>query len=171
MGPGAGEAGETVFCAGEIDLKAGFTGAGSVGENAEDDFATVNDGEFCQAFPVALLAGAEIVVENNDVCAEGFAGFKDFFGFPAADEVGGIDIAQVDDFTAEDGDAIGFCEADEFVEMLAGCKGGIALAFHPHEISCEGFFSGLYECLQTVLLCNLTKLVYDNDNICECGKG
>lgn len=81
VGPGAFEAGEGVGETSELDLDAGFAGLGALGEDVEDDFVAVDDGEFGEVFPVALLGWGEFVIEDEEVGVDFFCVVEDFLGF------------------------------------------------------------------------------------------
>lgn len=78
VAPHAGEPREGVLLAGEIDLEPCFCGAGAHGEDVEDDFFAVDDGEVAFFFPCALLGWAEAVVEDDDIALEFFGACDEF---------------------------------------------------------------------------------------------
>jgi hypothetical protein len=83
-------------------LEDGFAGLRAVGEDLENDFLAVDDGEFGEFFPVALLGGREGFVEDDDVAAFGFGELDEFFGFAAAKEGGRGGGAELDELGADD---------------------------------------------------------------------
>ena len=97
MGPLAYEAGEKVLVLGELHLELAFAGAGVSGEYVEDEGGAVDD-LFAQLFfQVALLGGAECVVEDYDICLKLALEVADFFQFALADvERGGLFESLVD---------------------------------------------------------------------------
>lgn len=124
VGPGAGEAGEGILHAGEGDLEDGFAGLGAVGEDIEDDLFAVDDGDFGEFFPVALLGGGEGVVEDDEVGFEFFGAGDDGVGFAGAEEGGGGGLAEGDEFAAYDADAEVGDEFVEFFEEVGAFAGG-----------------------------------------------
>ena len=89
VGPLAREAGEEVLVLGEFDLKLALASAGVAGEDIEDEGGAVDDlfADFC--LEVALLGGAEFVVEDYDISFELVLKVAYFFQLALADVVGG----------------------------------------------------------------------------------
>lgn len=81
VGPHAGEPGDGIFEAGELDLEAGLFSSGAHVEDVEDDFVAVNDAEVGVGFPGALLAWGEFVVDDDAVGVELFGLLDEFGGF------------------------------------------------------------------------------------------
>ena len=121
--PGAGEPRKRILHAGESDLENGFAGAGAVGEDIEDDFFAVDDGDAGEFFPVALLSGREGFVDDDEISAELFGLGDHLLGLAAAEKGGGRGDAEVDEFAADDADVKIFDELVKFFEELGGLTG------------------------------------------------
>ena len=140
MAPSAGEAREGILHAGEGDLEDGLAGLGTVGEDLEDDFLAVDDGEFGEFFPIALLSGREGLVENDDVAALGFGEFDEFLGLAAAEEGGGGRDAELNELGADDGELEVFDELGEFGEELGAFAGGHRFGLYADKEGAFDFF-------------------------------
>ncbi len=118
--PHPGEAGEGVLHAGELDLEAGLFGAGAHGEDIEDDFLAIDDADAGVCFPGALLAGGELVIEDDGVAAEVLGFGDEFLAFSGAGEIAFVGVADEGEGAAADADAEGFYECGEFIEEGGG---------------------------------------------------
>ncbi len=138
------EARQRVLHAGELDLEASLLGLGAQGEDIEDDFLAVDDGEVSIFFPSALLGGAELVVENDDVALEVFRHVDEFGALAGTHEVARRLLGDAHEFG---GGGLDAQRADEFLQFLqqAGRLIGIAaVEVHPDEegtLDHFGFFS------------------------------
>ena len=124
VSPGAGEAGERILHARESDLEDGLAGLRAVGEDVEDHLLSVDHGDRGEFFPIALLGGAEGLVEDDDVALEETGGADDLLHLAGADEGGGAGRAEVDEGVTDDGDAEVFDEFLELGEEFDGFAGG-----------------------------------------------
>ena len=124
MGPRAREAGQGIFHAGQRDLQHGFAGLRAVGENLQNDFLSVDDGEAGFLFPVALLGRGEFLVEHDDVGFLFLGQGDEFGGFARADEKFRLLVlAQVDEDGAGDGDLEVFDELLQFSQQFLAFAG------------------------------------------------
>jgi hypothetical protein len=144
VGPHAGESGEGVFHAGEVDLEAGFAGVGAQVEDIEDDFLAIDGGEIGFFFPGALLGGGEFVVEDDAIAVEFFGELHGFVGFAFAHEVSLVGVADEVADGFDDADVEGFDEFAEFFEEGFGFGFAVALEVGADEegaLDHFGFFS------------------------------
>ncbi len=130
MGPGSREAWQGILHAGEGDLEDGFAGVRAVGEDFEDDFLAVDDGEAGKLLPVALLGGREGFVEDNQLGAELLGAGDELVGFAGAEQGAGGVGTQVDEILADDLVAQIFNELDELVEQFGAFAGGHLGSLH-----------------------------------------
>ena len=105
-------------------MEDGFARLGAVGEDLEDHFLAVDDGQFGEFLPVALLGGREGFVEDNDVAAFGFCEFDQLFCFAAAKERGGGSGTELDELGSDDRELQIFDQFGEFIEELSAFAGG-----------------------------------------------
>ena len=143
VSPGAGEARKRVFHARERDLEDGFAGVGAVGEDLEDDLFAIDDAEAGEFFPIALLGGGELFVEDDDVGLGGFGLVGEFLGFSGAEKERGRGRAQVDERGGDDLEVEVFDELFQFREKFGALAGGHVLSLNADE---EGAFeiTGLF---------------------------
>jgi len=118
VGPGAGEARERIFLAGERDLEHGLPGVGALGENLEDDLLPVDDGEVGEFFPVALLSGRKVVVEDDEIGGVGPGLGGEFLRLAAAEEKRRRGLAQGDERGAGDAEAEIFHQLTQLVQQF-----------------------------------------------------
>ena len=57
---------QTVFQLGQFHLQAAFGGAGTAGENIEDELRAIDDPHATEALEVSLLSGGKFVVDDDD---------------------------------------------------------------------------------------------------------
>lgn len=138
VSPGAGETWERIFHAREGDLEDGFAGVGAIGEDLEDDLFAIDDAEAGEFFPVALLGGRELFVEDDDVGVGGFGLIGELLGFAAAEEKSGCGGAQVNQGAGDDLEAEVFDELLQLGEEFGALAGG-------HVMSLDADKEGAFE--------------------------
>ena len=119
-------------------MEDGFAGAGAVGEDVEDDFFAVDNGELGSFFPIALLSRGEAFVENDEVGVEFLGLCDEFLGFATAEESGGRGGAEFDENLTDDGDAQIFHELDQLRQEFIAFAVRHVVGLHAEE---EGAFA------------------------------
>jgi len=100
----------------------GLLGLGAAGEDVQDDFLAVDDGQFGEFFPVALLAGAEIDVENDDIGLDTEGHGLDLLGLARAEVKMRRGAHDARDEAADDLHAHRVGQAGQLVQMLLGLQ-------------------------------------------------
>ncbi|MPM92209.1 hypothetical protein SDC9_139344 [bioreactor metagenome] len=69
MGPGAGEAGQSILVLGQLHLQDAFAAFGVLSKNVQNEGSTVNDAHMGSqnALQLALVAGSEFIIKNDDI--------------------------------------------------------------------------------------------------------
>ena len=132
VAPHACEAGEGVLHAGELDLQPGFAGFRALRKDIEDDLFAVDHTDVGSCFPLALLGGGELVVEDDAVAVVGFGEFDDFGGFAGAAEELAVHRAGLGEDLVDDADAEGVDEFFELLEEGFGLVGFAGIEVKPH---------------------------------------
>ena len=140
MAPRAGEAGQRILHAGEGNLEDGLAGLRAVGEDLENDLLAIDDGEFGEFFPVALLGGGQGLVEHDHVAALGLGEVDQFFGLAAAEEGGGGGDAELNQFGADDREFEIFDQLGELGQELGPFTLRHRFGLHAHEKGAFDFF-------------------------------
>ena len=120
VGPRPGEARQGVLHAGQRDLQDRFLGLGPFGKDIDDDFLPIDDADFGFAFPVALLGGREVFVEDENIDIPLVDDIDDFGEFACADQKSGRGLAQFHDHPIGDGDVEVEGQFAQFVEQVLG---------------------------------------------------
>src|SRR5581483_3062525 len=94
MGPLPRQARAHVFELRELDLKLALVAARPLGEDVEDQLASVDDAELECVLEVALLRGSQVFVEDDEVGFRFFDGDANLLDLAAADERRGRDFSQ-----------------------------------------------------------------------------
>lgn len=104
-------------------MQHGFLGLGPFRKDVDDDFLAVDDADLGNGFPVALLGGGELVVENEHVGFEFLGLFEDFLHLALSEQVGGVGLAEFDDQFLGDG----YVEVrSEFLQLVKQVVGFLA---------------------------------------------
>ena len=147
VGPLAAQPGEDVFVLGKLDLEAAFACVGVLREDIEDEGGAVENLDVERLLEVALLGGAEFVVEDDGGVVQ-FGGLgDDLFELALADVGGRAALGQVLDGLADDFSAGGAGEEGEFFEggfgaPAAAVSGGWQFAVGGDEEGALGFGGG-----------------------------
>jgi hypothetical protein len=143
---GMGEPGQRVLELSQFDLERGLLGPGAAREDADDEFAAVVDPKSALFFPVALLDGRELVVEDDGVRLRGFGGRAYLLGLARSEEEGGVALPEFHQRRARDVEAERGGEALKFGEQTFGLGFFGAFDLNAHEKGALGFFRGLDGC-------------------------
>src|SRR3984893_388383 len=108
----------------ELDLHHAFLTARVLGEDVEDERDPVDDVAGEQLLEVALLRGAELVVEDHDVDVEGLGERAQLLGLALADVGGGVRCVAPLQHPLDRFGARGVGEQAELVERRLGFVGG-----------------------------------------------
>jgi len=142
VGPRARQSGQGILHARQGDLQHGLAGLGAVGEDFENDFLTVDDGEAGFLFPVALLGGRKLLVDHDDIGTVFLGESDQLGGFATADqEFGLLAVAQVDQRgMMRDIEAEIFHEFLQFdQQLLAFARSHVRSLHSDEEGACGGF--------------------------------
>jgi len=102
VAPLASEPRQEVLVLRELDLEAAFARPGAPGEDVEDERRAVEDLGLEGVFEVALLRGAELVVEDDDGVVDAGALGLYLRQLALADVVRGMGVLQLLDGAADD---------------------------------------------------------------------
>ena len=127
MCPQTGQSRQPVFELGQLDLKAPLVGRGAASEDVEDERRAVNDLDVEGALEIALLRGAEIVVDHDHVVANGIAPGFDLLELPFADVGAGQGMGELLGYRAHDLDVDGFGQPRQLFQGIGGCPGLIRM--------------------------------------------
>ena len=117
--PLPGQSGQHVDELGQLDLGLRFAGLGAAGKDVEDEAAAVDDFDFYQGFEIAGLCGREVFVKDDDLGAVFCDSLDEFFGFAAADEIGGVLVLAFLKHFFRDHNPCGVRQEREFVEGVS----------------------------------------------------
>ena len=93
--PGANQPWQRIFHASQIDLQAGLPGLGPLGKNIQNHFLPVDHKHACEFFPVSLLRGSQLVVENQHICCGLLSESGNFLCFARTHQVAGVGLSVV----------------------------------------------------------------------------
>ena len=133
MAPHAGEAGEEILELGEFDLQSALAGAGSGGENVENQLAAVDDLAVGDFFEIPALRGRKLIVENHGGRLFFSGGFGDFLGLAFADVERRGGFVQPLDHSLHDLRPGGVGEQAEFLERVLQIPARDALVLESYE--------------------------------------
>ncbi len=129
VGPGAHQARTLVVEPGQLDLQLAFPRAGAAGEDLQDQPGAVDHLDLAGALQVALLHGAERIVDHDDVDLLTIADAGDLLDLAGPEQGGGRDRAQGYDQALADVEVQGLGQADGLVQTrLGGPQRGLARA-------------------------------------------
>jgi hypothetical protein len=137
VGPHAGEAGQAVFKLGQLDLEAALVGRRAAGEDVEDERCPIDDFDIERALEVALLSGAEIIVNHDHVVVDVVAPGLDLLELPFANVGAGQGMRELLGDRAYDLDVDGFGQPRQFFQRIGG-RPGLVLTLDGDEKSVFG---------------------------------
>ena len=117
--PGPREPGQGILHAREFDLEPRLPRPGATVENVQDDLLAVDHGQAAEFLPFALLAGGQLVVEDDHVALQRLGLRDDFLRLARADEIGRLRTVDAREHLVGDGQAEGVHEFAEFGEQAA----------------------------------------------------
>jgi len=125
VGPRLREAGQAIFVLRQFHLQGAFARVGVQGEDVQNQAGAVQHFDFVaeNGFELALMAGAELVVEDHHVRAELVHGAGNFLGLALAHEGRRVGLIQPLGGLADHFKAGGFGKAFELREGFGGAPG------------------------------------------------
>jgi hypothetical protein len=143
---------------GQLDLEAPLVRRRAAGEDIEDERRAIDDLDIECTLEIALLGGAEIVVDHDHVVADIIAPGLDLLEFPFADVGAGQGVREFLGYRAHDLDVDGFGQPRQLFQGI-GCCPGLILTLDGYQ---EGLFGWAVGGMGRAWNGNLLRIVSDN---------
>ena len=143
--------GQCVFHLGQLDLNAGLLCLCPAGEDVEDQFGAVDDGQIDRLFEVAHLPGGQVVVEDDEFGIGRVTDVGDFLGLALADIVSSVDLPPLLRHSPDDFGPGGGGQRRQLVQrIIRGHDGVWQDNFHQHRSLLFGAEFGSRQFFQVV---------------------